>query len=106
MNRPVPEADPVAYARMKYELENHTKISLMGHFFGAFRTSPTMNMAAKSGSPQMTGMRPTIPASVPPVAAGTQGVSSEVSVSTWPTVPPSTGIPTRAPTRLRRAARG
>ena len=41
-----------------------------------------MNMAAKSGSPQMTGMRPTIPASVPPVAAGTQGVSSEVSVST------------------------
>ena len=27
-------------------------------------------------------MRPTIPASVPPVAAGTQGVSSEVSVST------------------------
>jgi DNA uptake protein ComE-like DNA-binding protein len=78
----VPEADPVAYARMKYELENHTKASLMNHVFGAFRTSPTMNMAAKSGSPQMTGLRPTIPASVPPVAAGTQGVSSEVSVST------------------------
>jgi DNA uptake protein ComE-like DNA-binding protein len=82
MNRPVPEADPVAVARMKYELENHTKMGPMGHFLGAFRTSPTMNMAAKSGSPQMTGMRPTIPASVPPVAAGTQGVSSEVSVST------------------------
>jgi len=82
MNRPVPEADPVAYARMKYELENHTKTSLMGHFFGAFRTSPNMNQAAKSGSPQMTGLRPTIPASVPQVAAGTQGVSSEVSVST------------------------
>jgi outer membrane protein assembly factor BamD len=82
MNRPVPEADPVAYARMKYELENHTKLGLMGHFFGAFRTNPTMNMAAKSGSPQMTGLRPTIPASVPPIAAGTQGVSSEVSVST------------------------
>ena len=82
MNRPVPEADPVAYARMKYELENHGKTSLMNHFFGAFRTNPNMNMAAKSGSPQMTGLRPTIPASVPPVAAGTQGVSSEVSVST------------------------
>jgi DNA uptake protein ComE-like DNA-binding protein len=82
MNRPVPEADPVAVARMKYELENHTKMGPMGHFLGAFRTSPTLNMAAKSGSPQMTGMRPTIPASVPPVAAGTQGVSSEVSVST------------------------
>jgi outer membrane protein assembly factor BamD len=82
MNRPVPEADPVAYARMKYELENHSKTSLMNHVFGAFRTSPSMNLAAKSGSPQMTGLRPTIPASVPPVAAGTQGVSSEVSVST------------------------
>jgi outer membrane protein assembly factor BamD len=82
MNRPVPEADPVAVARMKYELENRTKTSLMGHVFGAFRTSPSMNMAAKSGSPQMTGLRPTIPASVPAVAAGTQGVSSEVSVST------------------------
>ncbi len=73
MNRPVPEADPVAYARMKYELENHTKMSLMGHVLGAFRTSPDMNMAAKSGSPQMTGLRPTIPASVPPVAAGHPG---------------------------------
>src|ERR1017187_7566640 len=83
MNRPVPEADPVAYARMKYELENHSKTSLMNHVFGAFRTSPTMNLAAKSGSPQMTGLRPTIPASVPPAAAGTQGTSSqEVSVST------------------------
>jgi len=82
MNRPVPDADPVALARMKYELENRSKTGLMGHFFGAFRTSPNMNTAAKSGSPQMTGMRPTIPASVPPVAAGTQGVSSEVSVST------------------------
>jgi DNA uptake protein ComE-like DNA-binding protein len=67
---------------MKYEIENHTRTGLMGHFFGVFRTSPNMNMAAKSGSPQMTGLRPTIPASVPPVAAGSQGVSSEVSVST------------------------
>jgi outer membrane protein assembly factor BamD len=82
MNRPVPEADPVAYARMKYEIENHSKTGLMGHVFGVFRTSPNLNMAAKSGSPQMTGLRPTIPASVPPVAAGSQGVSSEVSVST------------------------
>jgi outer membrane protein assembly factor BamD len=82
MNRPVPEADPVAVARMKYELENHTKMSLTGHFFGAFRTSPTMNLAAKSGSPQMTGLRPTIPVSVPQPAGGTEGVSSEVSVST------------------------
>jgi hypothetical protein len=32
-------------------------------------------MAAKSGSPPMTGFRPTVPKSVPQVAAGTQGVT-------------------------------
>jgi len=110
MNRPVPEADPVAYARMKYELENHRKTSLVGHFFGAFKTSPNMNLAAKSGSPQMTGLRPTIPASVPPAAAGTQNASNEVSVSTVAdssaidknpdarTTPPAAGDPATAVT--------
>ena len=82
MNRPVPEADPVAFARMKYEQENHKGTSMMGHFLGVFSSHPNVNNAAKSGSPQMTGLRPTIPASVPPAAAGSQGVSSEVSVST------------------------
>src|SRR5664279_5331595 len=72
MNRPVPEADPVAFARMKYEQENHSKTHLLGHVLSAFKSRPEMNMAAKSGSPQMTGLRPTIPASVPPVAAGSQ----------------------------------
>jgi outer membrane protein assembly factor BamD len=82
MKRPVPEADPVAYARMKYELENHTRAGLPRRVLGGFSSRPDVTMAAKSGSPQMTGLRPTIPASVPAVAAGAQGVSSEVSVST------------------------
>jgi outer membrane protein assembly factor BamD len=83
MKRPVPEADPVAYARMKYELENRDKPGMMSHVWGVFRKSPDMSAAAKSGSPQMTGMRPGIPASVPPAAAGSgTGVSADVSVST------------------------
>ena len=83
LNRPVPEADPAAYARMKYELENQNKPGPMSHFFGVFRKGPDMSLAAKSGSPQMTGMRPTIPASVPASAAGTgTEVSADVSVST------------------------
>jgi DNA uptake protein ComE-like DNA-binding protein len=34
-----------------------------------------MTAAAKSGTPQMTGFRPSIPASVPAIAAGAQGTS-------------------------------
>jgi outer membrane protein assembly factor BamD len=82
MKRPIPEADPVAYARMKYELENREKPGMMSHVWGVFRKSPDVNAAAKSGSPPMTGMRPGIPASVPPAAAGQTGVSADVSVST------------------------
>jgi outer membrane protein assembly factor BamD len=81
MNRPVPEPDPVAYARMKYELENRGKRTFMSDFKGIFAQHPDTSMAAKSGSPSMSGLRPTIPASVPASAAGTQGVSAEVSVS-------------------------
>jgi outer membrane protein assembly factor BamD len=71
MNRPVPEADPVKYARMKYELENRTSRSLMSKVWGPFSGRPDMTASAKSGSPQMTGFRPTIPASVPQSAQGT-----------------------------------
>ncbi len=80
MNRPVPEADPVAYSRMKYELENRTSHSLLGKMWAPFSSHPDVSDAAKSGSPQMDGFRPTIPASVPAVAAGTQGTSDVTAV--------------------------
>ncbi len=78
MNRPIPEADPVAYSRMKYEQENRTKRGLMAKAWGPFAQHPDVTTAAKSGSPQMTGFRPTIPASVPATAAGEKG-SNDVS---------------------------
>src|SRR5439155_422533 len=34
MNQPVPEADPVAYARMKYEIENRQKRGLVARAWG------------------------------------------------------------------------
>jgi outer membrane protein assembly factor BamD len=80
MKRPVPEADPVAYARMKYEIENHDKRSKLSHALGIFRGSPDMSQAAKSGTPPMDGLRPTIPASVPPPAAPGLG-TNEVSIT-------------------------
>src|SRR5947207_6352870 len=80
MKRPVPEADPVAYARMKYEIENREKPGKMSHALGIFRSRPDMSQAAKSGTPPMDGLRPTVPQSVPPMAAPTLG-SNEVSIT-------------------------
>jgi outer membrane protein assembly factor BamD len=83
MNRPVPQADPVAYARMKYERENRTKEGMMGHALGLFKHSPDTRAAAKSGTPAMAANRPTIPLSVPAgVAAAPVGGASDVSVQT------------------------
>ncbi|HLK65067.1 MAG TPA: outer membrane protein assembly factor BamD [Bryobacteraceae bacterium] len=75
MKRPVPDADPVRYAAQKYDLENRTKKGLLGRAWEPFAQHPDISAAAKSGSPQMTGFRPTIPASVPAIAAGQQGTS-------------------------------
>src|SRR5579872_6302512 len=71
MNRPVPEADPVAYARMKYEAENREGEGMRGHVMGLFKHSPDTHAAAKSGTPAMASTRPTIPLSVPASLTGT-----------------------------------
>jgi outer membrane protein assembly factor BamD len=75
MKRPVPQADPAAYARMKYELENRNNPGLPKRVLNAFRKSPDTSLAAKSGTPAMSGMRPTIPASVPQPVSVSTGVS-------------------------------
>ena len=92
MNRPVPEADPVAYARQKYELENRQKRGLLSKVWEPFSSRPDVLNAAKSGSPRMETLKPYTPASIPASAkggeaAGTTGVSagasgSDVTVST------------------------
>jgi outer membrane protein assembly factor BamD len=82
MKRTVPEADTVAMARMKYEMENRTKPGMMTNFWGIFRSRPDMSQAAKSGTPVMEGYRPTIPASVPAAAANPGALgTNEVSIS-------------------------
>jgi outer membrane protein assembly factor BamD len=81
MNAPVPEADPAALARMKYEMENRGSIGLWSKFWGGFSMHPNLSMAAKSGTPSMQGFRPTIPLGVP-VSAGGQAISGEVTVET------------------------
>ena len=85
MNRPVPEADPAALARMQYELENRKKAGMLGNALGVFGQHPDTRMAAKSGAPNMEGLKPGIPVSVPPAtgtgAPGTNTVGAEVSAA-------------------------
>ncbi|MGA3098553.1 MAG: outer membrane protein assembly factor BamD [Bryobacteraceae bacterium] len=81
LNAPIPQADAAALARMQYESQNRTKRSFMSNVWGGFSGHPDLSAAAKSGTPQMQGMRPTIPANVPPLAAGTLGTSGDITVS-------------------------
>lgn len=76
MGRPVPEADPVAYARAKHDQDNRTRRSFLSKAWGPFSSHPDTTRAAKSGQPNMAGLRPTVPASVPAFAAGAAGTSA------------------------------
>jgi outer membrane protein assembly factor BamD len=69
MKRPVPTADPAALARMKYEAENRTKKGMVSKSIDVFSSRPDAHLAAKTGPPVMTTMRPPTPVSVPAVAA-------------------------------------
>ena len=79
MEREVPEPDPVALARMKYELANRKPRGLWSRFWGIFRKSPDVSMAAKSGKPQMKPFQPTLPLTVPAASGEGTGVTGEVS---------------------------
>ena len=58
MKRPVPQADPAAYARMKYDLENRTRVGLVHRTLGIFEGHPDVSLAAKNGTPAMQAVRP------------------------------------------------
>jgi outer membrane protein assembly factor BamD len=84
MKRPVPEADPAASARMKYEMENRSRPGVIHRAISPFVAHPETYLAAKSGTPAMESLRPPVPVSVPQTAAGgPNGVNgiSDVSAS-------------------------
>jgi outer membrane protein assembly factor BamD len=82
MELPIPDADPVAEARMKYELENRQSPGMLSRSMGVFRKSPDVSMAAKSGQPAMTTLKPTVPASVPVPVAAAGTANSDVTIGT------------------------
>ena len=76
----VPEADPAAVARMKYEAANRKRAGMARRSLGFMRRGPDVALAAKSGTPQMNNPKQNIPASVPP-AAGTPGFQGDVTAA-------------------------
>jgi len=103
MEMPVPEADPVAYNRMKYELENREKPGITGQAFGVLKRGPDVRAAAKSGEPAMTSLRPSIPVSVPVPADAAAGFTGDVTATT---VQDSTTLDTKPDARGPRPAQG
>jgi outer membrane protein assembly factor BamD len=76
----IPEADPSAVARMKYEAANHTKTSTMGKSMGLVRRGPDVSSAAKSGTPTMDPPKREIPRNVP-IPAENAGFTGDVTVA-------------------------
>ncbi|HEY1759795.1 MAG TPA: outer membrane protein assembly factor BamD [Bryobacteraceae bacterium] len=78
----VPEPDPAAVARMKYEQENRTKPGVFRSATGFLRPGPDVSMAAKTGSPAMKAPKQSIPVNVPgALEAGAPGFQGDVTVA-------------------------
>jgi outer membrane protein assembly factor BamD len=80
LKRPVPQADPAAYARQKYEAENASRPGMLHRSIEVFASRPDTSLAAKAGAPAMQSLRPAVPVSVPAEAAGGQSGISDVTV--------------------------
>lgn len=102
LEMPIPRPDPAAYARMKYEMEHRSKLSMKQRGMDVLRRGPDVHNAARSGAPAMTNMRPTVPVSVPVEVENTgvndvnaQTISGSSDLDTKPDArknPPPAGI--------------
>lgn len=82
MKRPVPQGDPAAYAREKYNLEHRTREGFLSRVDGVVSGHPDMGFAAKQGDPVMTAVRPGNPVSIPMEAASALNPGSTGSGAT------------------------
>jgi outer membrane protein assembly factor BamD len=79
---PVPEADPKAVERMKYEAANHVEPGKLHKLTDFIRRNPDVSDAAKSGSPTMDPPTREIPVTVPVTAeSGATGFTGDVTVA-------------------------
>ena len=80
MEMTVPEADPAAVARMKFEAANHVEPGMIHKATSFLHRGPETSKAAKSGTPTLEQPKREIPATVPlPADAG--GFSGDVTVA-------------------------
>jgi outer membrane protein assembly factor BamD len=98
----IPEADPAAEARMKFEIANHVEPGIAHKTLGFMRRGPDVSDAAKSGTPTMETPVRSIPANVPVQAGGTfQGdvqIAPATDTTALDTQPDArTGAPATAP---------
>jgi outer membrane protein assembly factor BamD len=76
LEMPVPEPDKNAVARMQYEKDHYQKPGLLTRDLQWLKRNPDMSMAAKTGDPAMSNLRPSVPPLVPqPAGAGGGGVT-------------------------------
>ena len=78
---PVPDPDPAAVERMKYEAANHVEPSKLHKMTGFLRRNPDVSDAAKSGTPTMEPPKRDIPSTVPVTADAAPGFSGDVTVA-------------------------
>lgn len=79
---PVPEADPGAVARMKFEAANHVEPGKLHKITDFIRRNPDVSDAAKSGTPTMDPPVREIPVTVPVTAdSGATGFTGDVTVA-------------------------
>jgi outer membrane protein assembly factor BamD len=83
MEFPIPQADPVALNRMKWEQENRQRPGMLSRSTAFLRRGPDVSDAARSGAPAMTTLHPSIPPSIPQTAAaGSGGFTGDVTATT------------------------
>ena len=103
MEAEIPEPDPVAMARMKYEKENATHLSMFARFWGSVTSRPDVSKAAKSGEPATAILRPSIPPNrpLPGAQTGAGGGVTDVTATTE-TSTSSTALDTQPDARLNQ----
>ncbi|HYL38555.1 MAG TPA: outer membrane protein assembly factor BamD [Bryobacteraceae bacterium] len=79
---PIPEADPVAYNRMKWEQENRQRPGIVSRSLSPMRRGPDVGNAARSGTPAMTTLRPPVPPSVPQTTTAGGAFTGDVTATT------------------------
>ena len=88
----IPEADPRAVARMKWEAENRTKVGLLSKSSEFLKRGPDISRAAKSGSPTMTNPKQTVPLSVPvPASTAATNIPAATGVNDVTIAPVAAG---------------